>query len=90
MCPKYPGVCSFAGHGAEKDLHLVIKDIHRVLVVAPNDQMAVLLDVAPGGGQVSAHQLQERALPYRAMRFLICAVPSRHAQATAAAALLPG
>ena len=71
----------------EKDLHLVIKDVHRVLVVAPDDQMAVLLDVAPCGGQVSAHQLQERALSCRAMRDLICAAPSQHARTAAATAL---
>ena len=68
------------------DLHLVIKDVHGVLVVTPDNQMAVLLDVTPCGGQVSTHQLQERALPCKAMHGLICAVPSQHARAAAIAA----
>ena len=58
-CPLEPieakGAAS-AERETDKHLHLVIQDVHRVLVVAPDDQMAVPLDVAPCGVQVSAHQ----------------------------------
>ena len=43
-------------------LHRVIQDIHRVLVVAANDKMAVSFYVPPCGVQITAHQLQQRAL----------------------------
>ena len=43
-------------------LHRVIQDIHRVLVVSANHEVAVPFDVPPGWVQVSAHELQQRTL----------------------------
>ena len=42
---------------------VVVQNVHRVLVIAPNSQMGMPADCAFCGGEVSSHQLQQCGLP---------------------------
>mmetsp|Transcript_32749 Transcript_32749/g.83666 ORF Transcript_32749/g.83666 Transcript_32749/m.83666 type:complete len:262 (-) Transcript_32749:1342-2127(-) len=42
--------------------HLLLQDIHRVLMIFANHQVAVARDDALGGGQLAGHELQQRGL----------------------------